>query len=495
MTQREWEVVIGLETHAQLLTKSKIFSGASIAFGASPNVQACAVDLALPGTLPVLNREVVSHAIRLGLALGSKIAPVSVFARKNYFYPDLPKGYQISQMDLPVVVGGSLRIDVNGQEKEVVLTRAHLEEDAGKSLHEDFAGPHGELSSGIDLNRAGTPLLEIVTEPVMRSAAEAVAYAKQLHALVMWLGICDGNMQEGSFRCDANVSVRYKGEIKFGTRCEIKNLNSFKFLEEAIQYEVRRQIELIEDGGIVKQETRLYDPDRGETRSMRSKEDAQDYRYFPDPDLLPVNISKEWIAQIQDSMPPLPAKLRGQWQTAHGLSSYDATLLTQDRETAEFFMELIEKIDQSMVKAAANLMIGDFAFALNRDGLRAWQSPVLPVHLAELLKRVQDGTISNKIAKEIFTLLWERGQKEPLQLEGVVDQVIDQEGLRQISDTGAIEIIIDEVLLANTKSVEEYRSGKEKAFNALVGQIMKASKGKANPAQVNALLKQKLTPT
>jgi aspartyl-tRNA(Asn)/glutamyl-tRNA(Gln) amidotransferase subunit B len=329
----------------------------------------------------------------------------------------------------------------------------------------------------------------------MRSAAEAVAYAKQLHALVMWLGICDGNMQEGSFRCDANVSVRYKGEIKFGTRCEIKNLNSFKFLEEAIQYEVRRQIELIEDGGIVKQETRLYDPDRGETRSMRSKEDAQDYRYFPDPDLLPVNISKEWIAQIQDSMPPLPAKLRGQWQTAYGLSSYDATLLTQDRETAEFFMELIEKIDQSMVKAAANLMTGDFAFALNREGLRAWQSPVLPVHLAELLKRVQDGTISNKIAKEIFTLLWERGQKEPLQLEGVVDQVIDQEGLRQISDTGAIEIIIDEVLLANTKSVEEYRSGKEKAFNALVGQIMKASKGKANPAQVNALLKQKLTPT
>ncbi len=495
MTQREWEVVIGLETHAQLLTKSKIFSGASIAFGASPNVQACAVDLALPGTLPVLNREVVSHAIRLGLALGSKIAPVSVFARKNYFYPDLPKGYQISQMDLPVVVGGSLRIDVNGQEKDVELTRAHLEEDAGKSLHEDFAGPHGELSSGIDLNRAGTPLLEIVTEPVMRSAAEAVAYAKQLHALVMWLGICDGNMQEGSFRCDANVSVRHQGEIKFGTRCEIKNLNSFKFLEEAIQFEVRRQIELIEDGGIVKQETRLYDPDRGETRSMRSKEDAQDYRYFPDPDLLPVNISKEWIAQIQDLMPPLPAELRGRWQTAYGLSSYDSTLLTQDRETAEFFMELIEKIDQSMVKAAANLMTGDFAFALNRDGLRAWQSPVLPVHLAELLKRLQDGTISNKIAKEIFTLLWERGQKEPLQLEGVVDQVIDQEGLRQISDTGAIELIIDEVLLANTKSVEEYRSGKEKAFNALVGQIMKASKGKANPAQVNALLKQKLTPT
>jgi len=313
--------------------------------------------------------------------------------------------------------------------------------------------------------------------------------------LVVWLGVCDGNMQEGSFRCDANVSVRPVGQKEYGTRCEIKNLNSFRFLEEAINYEVRRQIELIEDGGIVKQETRLYDPDRGETRSMRSKEDAQDYRYFPDPDLLPVNISKEWIAQIQDSMPPLPAKLRGQWQTAHGLSSYDATLLTQDRETAEFFMELIEKIDQSMVKAAANLMTGDFAFALNRDALRAWQSPVLPVHLAELLKRVQDGTISNKIAKEIFTLLWERGQKEPLQLEGVVDQVIDQEGLRQISDTGAIEIIIDEVLLANTKSVEEYRSGKEKAFNALVGQIMKASKGKANPAQVNALLKQKLTPT
>ena len=492
MSLQQWEVVIGLETHTQLATKSKIFSGAPIAFGALPNTQACAVDLALPGVLPVLNREAVAHAIRFGLAIGAKIAPVSVFARKNYFYPDLPKGYQISQFELPVVVGGTVDIEVNGVEKSVQLTRAHLEEDAGKSLHEDFQGPHGEPSSGIDLNRAGTPLLEIVTEPVMRSAIEAVAYAKKLHALVMWIGICDGNMQEGSFRCDANVSVRPVGQKEFGTRCEIKNLNSFKFLEEAINYEVRRQIELREDGGVVRQETRLYDPDRQETRSMRSKEDAQDYRYFPDPDLLPLKIDPEWIAQIQSSMPKLPAQLREEWQAEFGLTPYDASILTQEKATAQFFIELVNLVGKDQAKPAANWMAGDFASALNRDGKNASQSPVLPIHLAQLLGRVADGTISNKIAKEIFAILWERGSVNPLPLTEVVDAIIDEKGLRQISDSSELEKIIEEVLIANVKSVEEYRAGKEKAFNALVGQIMKASKGKANPGQVNALLKQKL---
>jgi len=488
----QWEVVIGLETHAQLQTKSKIFSGASIAFGAEPNTQACAVDLALPGVLPVLNREAVAHAIRFGLAINAKVAHQSVFARKNYFYPDLPKGYQISQFELPVVIGGEIKIEVNGVEKTIHLTRAHLEEDAGKSLHEDFQGPHGEPSSGIDLNRAGTPLLEIVTEPEMRSAAEAVAYAKNLHALVVWLGICDGNMQEGSFRCDANVSVRPVGQKEFGTRCEIKNLNSFKFLEEAIQYEVRRQIELIEDGGVVKQETRLYDPDRQETRSMRSKEDAQDYRYFPDPDLLPLKINQTWIDQVRAEMPALPDQLRQGWQAEYGLTSYDAQILTQEKQTAQYFQKLVELVGVDMAKQAANLIAGDFASAMNRDGINAAQAPLKPEHLAELLKRIADGTISNKIAKEIFAILWESAKTAPLPLQGAVDAVIDEKGLRQISDTGALEKIIDEVLSANTKSVEEYRSGKEKAFNALVGQIMKASKGKANPAQVNALLKQKL---
>ena len=497
MSQIEWEVVIGLETHAQLRTHSKIFSGASIAFGASPNEQACAVDLALPGTLPVLNEEAVNHAIRLGLAIGSVIAPVSVFARKNYFYPDLPKGYQISQFALPVVVGGTISIEIDGIEKNIELTRAHLEEDAGKSLHDDFQGPHGESSSGIDLNRAGTPLLEIVTEPVMRSATEAVAYAKQLHALVMWLDICDGNMQEGSFRCDANVSVRPKGQEEFGTRCEIKNLNSFKFLEEAILYEVRRQIELIEDGGRVVQETRLYDPDKMETRSMRSKEDAQDYRYFPDPDLLPLHITEDRIKSIRLTMPALPKELREDWQKNLGLSSYDTGLLTQDKALAYYFIEVLQHIDSDMAKAAANLMAGEFASAMNKEGLTANLAPVRPAHLVELLKRTKDGTISNKIAKEIFSQIWELGmskldQQESMMLEGLVDQIIDQKGLRQISDVGAIEKIIDQVLLENPKSVEEYRSGKEKAFNALVGQIMKASKGKANPGQVNTLLKQKL---
>ena len=488
----QWEVVIGLETHAQLQTKSKIFSGASTRFGAEPNTQACAVDLALPGVLPVLNRQAVEHAIRFGLAVGAKISPASIFARKNYFYPDLPKGYQISQMEIPVVVGGSLEILVGDEVKVVELTRAHMEEDAGKSVHEEgFIGPHGEPSSGIDLNRAGTPLLEIVTEPVMRSAAEAVAYAKALHTLVVWLGVCDGNMQEGSFRCDANVSVRPMGQKEFGTRCEIKNLNSFRFLEEAIQYEVRRQIELIEDGGAVVQETRLYDPDRGETRSMRSKEDANDYRYFPDPDLLPVVIDDAWIAEVLSKMPALPAQLRQQWHADYGLSAYDTQLLTQDRDTAKIFEELLAIVGKPLAKAAANLIAGELASSLNRAGIATVDAPLKAEHLAPLLTRVADGTISNKIAKDIFAVLWEEALAG--KTISTVDQVIDAKGLKQISDSGAIEAIIDQVLAANQKSVEEFRSGKEKAFNALVGQIMKASQGKANPGQVNELLRKKLS--
>jgi aspartyl-tRNA(Asn)/glutamyl-tRNA(Gln) amidotransferase subunit B len=488
----EWEIVIGLETHAQLQTQSKIFSGASTHFGAEPNTQACAVDLALPGVLPVLNRQAVEHAIRFGLAVNAKIAPASIFARKNYFYPDLPKGYQISQMDLPVVIGGHLEILVGDQVKVVELTRAHMEEDAGKSVHEEgFLGPHGEASSGIDLNRAGTPLLEIVTEPVMRSAAEAVAYAKALHTLVVWLGVCDGNMQEGSFRCDANVSVRPMGQAEFGTRCEIKNLNSFRFLEEAIQYEVRRQIELIEDGGKVVQETRLYDPDRQETRSMRSKEDANDYRYFPDPDLLPVVIDEAWISEVRSHMPALPAQLRDQWQSEFGLSAYDAQLLTQDRDTANLFEELLALVGKPLAKAAANLISGELASALNRAGIAGAKSPLRAVHLAPLLARVADGTISNKIAKDIFAIQW--GEASNGQAISTVDHIIDSKGLKQISDSGALETIIDQVLAANAKSIEEFRSGKEKAFNALVGQIMKASQGKANPGQVNELLRKKLS--
>ena len=488
----QWEVVIGLETHTQLQTQSKIFSGASTRFGAKPNTQACAVDLALPGVLPVLNRQAVEHAIRFGLAVGAKISPASIFARKNYFYPDLPKGYQISQMETPVVIGGKLEILVGDEVKVVELTRAHMEEDAGKSVHEEgFIGPHGEPSSGIDLNRAGTPLLEIVTEPVMRSAAEAVAYAKALHTLVVWLGVCDGNMQEGSFRCDANVSVRPMGQKEFGTRCEIKNLNSFRFLEEAIQYEVRRQIELIEDGGTVVQETRLYDPDRGETRSMRSKEDANDYRYFPDPDLLPVVIDDAWIAQVRNQMPALPAQLREQWQADYGLSPYDAQLLTQDRDTAKVFEELLAIVGKPLAKAAANLIAGEFASSLNRAGIAMANAPLKASHLASLLTRVADGTISNKIAKDIFAILWEEAVAG--KSISTVDQVIDVRGLKQISDSDAIEVIIDQVLAANQKSVEEFRSGKEKAFNALVGQIMKASQGKANPGQVNELLRKKLS--
>lgn len=486
----KWEVVIGLETHTQLLTKSKIFSGASIEFGALPNTQACAVDLALPGVLPVLNRQAVEHAIRFGLAIGATIAPTSIFARKNYFYPDLPKGYQISQYEIPVMLGGQVEIVLDQEVKLVQLTRAHLEEDAGKSVHENFTGPNGEPASGIDLNRAGTPLLEIVTEPVMRSAAEAVAYAKALHSLVVWLGICDGNMQEGSFRCDANVSVRPLGQAAFGTRSEIKNLNSFRFLEEAINYEVRRQIELIEDGGTVVQETRLYDPDREETRSMRSKEDAHDYRYFPDPDLLPLIISTEWIEEVRASMPPLPATLRAQWQSAYGLSAYDAQVLSQDRATADLFADLIALLGAPQAKLIANFITGELASILNRSNLVAADSPLGAHQIGALLNRLIDGTISNKITKEIFALMWEEALLgKPL---SDIDQVIESRGLQQITDTGALEALIDGVMQANPKLVDEFRSGKEKAFNALVGQLMKASQGKANPQQLNELLRKKL---
>ncbi|NDA84197.1 MAG: Asp-tRNA(Asn)/Glu-tRNA(Gln) amidotransferase subunit GatB [Burkholderiaceae bacterium] len=486
----KWEVVIGLETHTQLLTQSKIFSGASTQFGAQPNTQACAVDLALPGVLPVLNRQAVEHAIRFGLAIGAQISPRSIFARKNYFYPDLPKGYQISQYEIPVVVGGQIEIVVDGQTKVVELTRAHLEEDAGKSVHENFTGPHGEPASGIDLNRAGTPLLEIVTEPVMRSAAEAVAYAKALHSLVVWLGVCDGNMQEGSFRCDANVSVRPMGQTEFGTRCEIKNLNSFRFLEEAIQYEVRRQIELIEDGGTVVQETRLYDPDLQETRSMRSKEDAQDYRYFPDPDLLPLVIHSDWIEEIRSAMPALPATLRAQWQSEYGLSPYDSQILSQDRATADLFMELVRRLGAKHAKTVANFIAGDLASSLNRSNLSAHELPTDIAQIEALLNRSIDGTISNKIAKELFILIWEDALANKPAIP--IDEIIEQRGLKQITDIGALEALVDGVLQANPKSVEEFKSGKEKAFNALIGQVMKASQGKANPQQLNELLRKKL---
>jgi aspartyl-tRNA(Asn)/glutamyl-tRNA(Gln) amidotransferase subunit B len=483
----QWEVVIGLETHTQLTTVSKIFSGASIAFGAAPNTQACAVDLALPGVLPVMNRGAVERAIQFGLAVGATIAPESIFARKNYFYPDLPKGYQISQYEIPVVQGGKVRFmlerDGTPEIRTVQLTRAHLEEDAGKSLHEDYQG-----MTGIDLNRAGTPLLEIVTEPDMRSASEAVAYAKALHALVTWLDICDGNMQEGSFRCDANVSVRPFGQAEYGTRCEVKNLNSFRFLEEAINFEVRRQIELIEDGGRVVQETRLYDPDRRETRSMRSKEDAQDYRYFPDPDLPPLIIGADWIARIQATMPELPEAMRSRFIHQYALSEYDATVLTQSKGLATYFDTLAQAVGTAQTKLAANWVMGDLASALNRSNLEIDTVPVSVAQLAVLLARIGDQTISNKIAKEVFNAMWDA----PSTSVALADEIIDAKGLRQISDSSALEKIIDDVLAANLKSVEEFRSGKEKAFNALIGQAMKATKGKANPAQLTELLKKKL---
>jgi aspartyl-tRNA(Asn)/glutamyl-tRNA(Gln) amidotransferase subunit B len=488
----QWEVVIGLETHAQLSTVSKIFSGASTQFGAEPNTQACPVDLALPGSLPVMNRGAVERAIRLGLAIGATIAPRSIFARKNYFYPDLPKGYQISQFEIPVVQGGSVTIQVPANEKTgtpayektVNLTRAHLEEDAGKSLHEDFAG-----MTGIDLNRAGTPLLEIVTEPEMRSAAEAVAYAKSLHSLVQWLGICDGNMQEGSFRCDANVSVRPVGQAEFGTRAEIKNLNSFRFLEEAIQYEVRRQIELIEDGGTVVQETRLYDPDKRETRSMRSKEDAHDYRYFPDPDLMPLVIDEAWIARVRSELPELPEAMQTRFVEQYGLTPYDAAGLTSSKAMSAYFESVVAVVAPTHAKLAANWLMGEVSSQLNRESLDISNSPVSPAQLALVIQRVADGTISNKIAKDIFQAIWEEKATD----DAAADRIIEAKGLKQISDTGALEAIIDEVMAANQKSVDEYRSGKEKAFNALIGQAMKATKGKANPLQVNELLKKKLS--
>ncbi|GAB2865846.1 Asp-tRNA(Asn)/Glu-tRNA(Gln) amidotransferase subunit GatB [Pseudoduganella ginsengisoli] len=483
----EWEVVIGIENHVQLTTESKIFSGSPTAFGAEANTQASPVDLALPGVLPVMNKKAVDRAIRFGLAVGAKIAPQSIFARKNYFYPDLPKGYQISQFEDPVVQGGSLTFgyekDGKFVTKTVNLTRAHLEEDAGKSLHEDYHG-----MSGIDLNRAGTPLLEIVSEPEMSSAAEAVAYCKALHGLVMWLGICDGNMQEGSFRCDINVSVRPKGQKEFGTRCEIKNLNSFRFIEEAVNIEVRRQIELIEDGGQVVQATRLYDPDKKETRQMRSKEDAQDYRYFPDPDLPPLMISEQWIADVKADMPELPAVMRERFVNEYGLPEYDSLILTASKGMALYFEAVVAKAGKENAKAAANWLMGDVSSTLNRENAEISASPVKPAQLANMLKRIVDGTISNKIAKEIFADMWAENSDD----ENLVDVIIDKKGLKQISDTGALEAIVVEVLANNAKSVEQYRAGKEAAINALIGQAMKASKGKANPAQLTELLKKKL---
>jgi len=485
-----WQVVIGLETHAQLSTASKIFSGASTAFGAEPNTQASVVDLALPGVLPVLNRGAVERAIRFGLAVGATIAPRSVFARKNYFYPDLPKGYQISQYEIPVVQGGSLACIVEGKgfepyAKTVRLTRAHLEEDAGKSLHEDYSG-----MSGIDLNRAGTPLLEIVTEPdiqvddIEQAASEAVAYARALHSLVTWLGICDGNMQEGSFRCDANVSVRRPG-AGLGTRCEIKNLNSFRFMHQAIVYEAKRQIDLIDAGDRVVQETRLYDPDRDETRSMRSKEDAMDYRYFPDPDLLPLEIDAAWIERVRAELPELPAAKRTRFASAYGLSDYDAGLLTADAATAGYFEQVVAALPPGQAKLAANWINGDVAAAVNAAAGSIATCPVDAARLAGLLARVADGTINQKAAKEVFAALWSG--------EGATaDALIEARGLRQISDTGALVAIVEAVLAANPKSVEEFRAGKEKAFNALVGQVMKQSRGKANPQQVNDILREKL---
>jgi len=482
----EWEIVIGLETHAQLSTESKIFSSSRTAYGAMPNTQANEIDMALPGSLPVLNRGAVERAIQFGLAVGAHIAPRSIFARKNYFYPDLPKNYQISQFEIPVVQGGQIRFFVGETEKTVNLTRAHLEEDAGKSLHENFDGPHGEPSSGIDLNRAGTPLLEIVSEPEMRSAAEAVAYARSLHSLVVWLGVCDGNMQEGSFRCDANVSVRPKGQQAFGTRCEIKNLNSFRFLERAIIFEAQRQIEILEDGGTIRQETRLYDADKDETRSMRSKEDSDDYRYFPDPDLPPLVIEAEWVSKVQAAMPELPAAKRNRFETELGLTAYDAAQLTLDRAYANYFEQTARALPEGQAKLAANWVLGEVSAALNRDETSIDNIPVSAASLAKLIQRIIDGTLSNKIARDVFAAMWNgEGNGDP-------DAIIEAKGLKQINDTGAIGQMIDEVLAANPAIVEEYKAGKQKAFNSLVGQVMKAARGKANPAQVNELLKQKL---
>jgi aspartyl-tRNA(Asn)/glutamyl-tRNA(Gln) amidotransferase subunit B len=471
-----YEVVIGFETHAQLSTQSKIFSRAPTAFGAEPNTQACAVDLALPGTLPVMNKGAVERAIELGLAVGAHIAEQSIFARKNYFYPDLPKGYQISQFEIPVVQGGEVSFFVGDEKKTVRLVRAHLEEDAGKSLHEDFIG-----QSGIDLNRAGTPLLEIVTEPDIRSSDEAVAYAKELHKIVTWIGICDGNMQEGSFRCDANVSVRKPG-AELGTRREIKNLNSFKFMQQAIDFEVRWQIEQIEDGHAIQQATVLFDPDTGETRSMRTKEDAADYRYFPDPDLPPLVIGRDWVARVQSEMTELPRVMAARFVTDYGLPEYDATTLTQSKAMAAYFEAAAKACGQA--KLVSNWVMGEMSRRLNASEVGIENAPVSVAQLAAMIGRIADNTISNSTAKQVFDALWTEG--------GEVDAIIEAKGLKQMNDTGALEAIIDEVLAANPKNVEEFRAGNSKALNGLVGPIMKASKGKANPAQVNELLLKKL---
>jgi len=479
----KWETVIGLETHAQLSTRSKMFSGAATAFGAAPNTQACGVDIALPGVLPVANREAVAKAVRFGLAVnGNSPANInrrSIFARKNYFYPDLPKGYQISQYESPIVQGGSVPIVVDGREKTVRLTRAHLEEDAGKSLHEGFHD-----LTGIDLNRAGTPLLEIVSEPDMRSAQEAVAYAKALHALVRWIDICDGNMQEGSFRCDANVSVRLAGSDKLGTRCEIKNLNSFRFLERAIEFEAQRQIGILEDGGRIEQETRLYDAERDETRSMRTKEDAHDYRYFPDPDLLPLEVSEKWINEIKTSMPELPQTKRSAY-LARGLSPSQAALVTASREVADF-TDRTAQASGSVTRLSdlANWIVGPLSARLNEENLEITGSRVSPEQLASLDRRIADGTLSSKMAREVFDAMWAG--------EGDVDSIIAKRGLKQISDSGELERFCDEVIAANAQQVADYKGGKDKAFNSLVGQVMKLTKGKANPQQVTAILKRRL---
>jgi aspartyl-tRNA(Asn)/glutamyl-tRNA(Gln) amidotransferase subunit B len=493
---RGYEVVIGLETHAQLATQSKIFSGAATAFGAAPNTQACAVDLALPGTLPVLNRGAVERAIRFGLAVGAHVAPVSIFARKNYFYPDLPKGYQISQYEVPVVQGGKVEFMLDGRLRAVRLTRAHLEEDAGKSLHEEFHLPDGRPATGVDLNRAGTPLLEIVSEPDMRSAAEAVEYAKALHALVVWLGICDGNMQEGSFRCDANVSVRRPG-APYGTRREIKNLNSFRFLQQAIDVEVQWQIDRVEDGLAIEQATVLFNPDaqggRGETRAMRTKEDAHDYRYFPDPDLPPLVIAPDWVERVREALPELPRAMAARFERDDGLPAYDAAMMTQSLAFARYY-EAVRNAGRALEgdrstaawpKLAANWLMGEVSKRLNAQDSDIAAVALQPATLAALIGRVVDGTVSNNGARQVFEALWSGEAAD-------VDAVIAAKGLKQMSDSGALEAIVDEVLAKNEKSVAEFRAGKDKAFNALVGQIMKASQGKANPAQAGELLKKKL---
>mgnify|MGYP000100095727 CR=1 FL=1 len=474
----EWETVIGLEVHTQLATQSKLFSAAATRYGADPNTQTSSVDIALPGVLPVMNREAARMAVKFALAIGAKINERSIFARKNYFYPDLPKGYQISQYELPIVAQGKLAIAVDGGEKIIGITRAHLEEDAGKSLHEDFHG-----MSGIDLNRAGTPLLEIVSEPDMRSPQEAVAYLKKLHALVRYLQICDGNMQEGSFRCDANVSVRRKGEAKFGTRAELKNINSFRFVEKAIEFEVQRQIELLEGGGTVVQETRLYDSVKDETRSMRSKEEAMDYRYFPDPDLLPLVLPPDLVEAARADMPELPDAKRARFVAQYGLSDYDAGVLTSARELADYY-EAVVVAAKADPKLCANWVTGELAAYLNNENKEIGDSPVSAPALAGLIARIADNTISGKIAKDVFAALWAG--------EGDADAIIDKKGLRQITDTGAIERAIADVIAKNPKQLEQYRAGQEKLFGFFVGQVMKATQGKANPAQVNALLVQKL---